>query len=325
VNKPDPDISIVLLTYNGDKYLADVLASVFAQTTRYSFEVIAIDSGSSDRTLEILQRFPVRIVEIPNAEFGHGRTRNFGVQSTVGRYVVFLTQDATPATATWLENLVRPVAEDQRVAGSYSRQMPRPDCNPCEARDIAIGAGPLSIVKRVNFQDSIQVENYKAYLSRFISFSNVSSCVGRDVLEKLPFSETIVMVEDQEWCKRAIESGYRVVYEAASAVYHSHNHSLNLIYKRYFDYGMSLREFAPVPMTLKDVLLYTIFESLSDIVFILGRRKAKVSTLTWIVKSPVVRIAMRYGLYRGLRGASDERVVRKFSAARARSDLSAKR
>lgn len=297
-----PDISIVLLTYNGELYLADVLGSIFAQKTRFIYEVIAIDSGSSDRTLEIVKGYPLRLIQIPNHEFGHGRTRNLGVQNANGRYIVFLTQDATPANQHWLENLVRPLAEDVRVAGAYSRQIPRPDCNPWEARDIMVGAGPVSAIKRVNLEDAFQRDAYLAYQSRFISFSNVSSCIRKTVLEELRFSEKIVMVEDQEWCKRAIESGFTVVYEASSAVYHSHNHSLKMIYERHFDYGVSLREFAPIPMTLGSVLLYAVTEAIGDLAFILRLRQDKLSTVKWIVQSPFVRLAMRYGLYRGLRG-----------------------
>lgn len=303
------EISVVLLTYNGDIYLAEVLKAIFAQNTRFTFDVVAIDSGSSDRTLEILENYPIRIIQIPNREFGHGRTRNFGAQNTLGRYVVYLTQDATPVNENWLENLVRPLAEDQRVAGAYSRQIPRPDCNPIESRDIGIGAGPLSVVKRIDLRDPFQKKNYDAFQSRFISFSNVSSCIRRDVLDRLPFSEKIVMVEDQEWCKRAIESGYWVVYEATSSVYHSHNHSLKKIYKRHFDYGASLREFAPLNITLKSVLLYAVFEALGDIIFVLRQRTDAVSVFKWIFKSPVVRFSMRYGLYKGLRGTDQTPVV----------------
>jgi rhamnosyltransferase len=302
VSDRSPDISIVLLTYNGDIYLAEVLASIFTQITRFNFEVIAIDSGSSDRTLEIIKDYPVTLVEISNREFGHGRTRNFGVQRASGQYVVFLTQDATPANEYWLDNLVRPLAENPNVAGTYSRQIPRPDCNPWEFRDISIGAGPISAVKRVDFQDPFQKETYREHQSRFISFSNVSSSIRKNVLDRLPFAENIVMVEDQEWCKRAIESGHWVGYEATSVVYHSHNHSLKMIYKRHFDYGVSLREFAPIPITLKGVLLYTVFETLGDIIFVLGQRRVNSAAFKWIVKSPFVRFAMRYGLYRGLRG-----------------------
>jgi rhamnosyltransferase len=307
-----PDISIVLLTYNGGDYLAEVLASIFAQRTGFSYEVIAIDSGSIDRTLAILKQFPVTLVQIVNQEFGHGRTRNLGVRSASGEYVVFLTQDATPANEYWLDNLVRPLEENKYIAGAYSRQIPRSDCSPWEARDISIGAGPISAVKRVDFQDPFQKETYQAHQSRFIAFSNVSSCIRKNMLVQLPFAENIVMVEDQEWCKRAIESGHCVVYEAASVVYHSHNHSTRMIFRRHFDYGVSLREFAPISMTLKGVLLYTLVEALGDMIFVLVRRRASISVLKWIIKSPVVRFAMRYGLYRGLRGgpiASSEKCV----------------
>jgi len=295
-----PDISIILLTYNGDLYLVEVLASIFEQKTQFRYEVLVIDSGSSDRTLAILKDYPVRTIQISNATFGHGRTRNLGVQKTFGQYVVFLTQDATPASQNWLDNLIRPIAEDERVAGAYSRQIPRLDCNPIEARDIGLGAGPLSIVKRIDFQDPIQKRDYGAWQSRFISFSNVSSCIRRDVLERLPFSETIVMVEDQEWCKRAIEAGYGVVYEASSVVYHSHNHSLRMIYKRHFDYGVSLREFSFLSMTVKSILVYMIFEAIRDIAFISRQKRGAFSTLEWVLKAPLIRFAMRYGLYSGL-------------------------
>ena len=295
------EISIVLLTFNGEPYLAGVLASIFTQQTKFRFEVIAIDSGSTDRTLEILSRHPVRIIQIPNQEFGHGRTRNLAGQKSSASYVVFLTQDAEPANEKWLDSLVRPLVEDERVAGSYSRQIPRLDCNPIESRDIGIGAGPLSTVKRVDHHDPFQIESYAACLFRFIAFSNVSSCIRRDVLDTLPFSEKIVMVEDQEWCKRAIEAGYWIIYEATSVVYHSHNHSLPMIYQRHFDYGVSLREFASLRLNFKGVLFYAIYEAMGDVIFIFGQRLGALSTCKWIFKAPVIRFVMRYGLYRGLR------------------------
>lgn len=294
------EISIVLLTFNGEKYLSELLTSINAQKSRFSYEILAIDSGSTDRTLEILGDYPVRVIEIPNREFGHGRTRNLGAKIATGRYIVFLTQDATPANENWLDNLVRPLVDDGRVVGSYSRQLSRPDCNPVEARDIAIGAGPLSVVKRVDFEDPLQKETYNACQLRFLTFSNVSSCIRSDVLEQLPFSETIVMVEDQEWCKRAIESGHWIVYEATSVVYHSHNHSLPMIYSRHFDYGMSLRQFADMHPSYKDIVFYVIFESIGDVVFILRQRKVNLCGCIWIVKAPIIRFVMRYGLYRGL-------------------------
>jgi GT2 family glycosyltransferase len=118
------------------------------------------------------------------------------------------------------------------------------------------------------------------------------------------------MMEDQEWCKRAIEAGYCIVYEARSVVHHSHNHSIKMIFQRHFDYGASLRKFAPIPMTVGSVIVYTFFEVFGDLCFILSRKRINASTCKWILMSPVVRFAMRYGLYNGLRGTIEARPER---------------
>src|SRR5574337_394745 len=72
------DVSIILLTKNGQRYLEGVLGAVFAQQTEHGYEVIAIDSGSSDGTVELLRRYPVALRRIPPEQFNHGATRNLG-------------------------------------------------------------------------------------------------------------------------------------------------------------------------------------------------------------------------------------------------------
>lgn len=295
------DISIVLLTYNGERYLDEVLAAIFNQRTHLSFEVIAVDSGSTDRTLEILGRYQTRLRQIPNQEFGHGRTRNLGGKLASGRHLVYLTQDATPASDSWLENLVEPLEKDDRLAGVYSRQIPRPDCNPCEWRDLEGGVRPVSIIKRVDFSDDLQKRSYEKHFREFMAFSNVSSCVRKDVLERIPFSEKIVMVEDQEWSKRVIEAGWTLRYEARSVVYHSHNHSLRQLYKRQFDYGASYREFAPFSLSFMNVAIYTLYQTLLDATFILAQSRGCFWKVQWLVRCPFIRLTMRYGLYKGLK------------------------
>lgn len=298
--KNHPDISIILLTYNGELYLEEVLSSIFIQKTRFNFEVIVIDSGSWDRSLEIIREYPVKVHKISNHEFGHGKTRNMGVRLASGQYVVFLTQDAKPAHKYWLENLVKPLVDNKNIAGTYSRQIPQSDCNPCECRDIEVGAAPFSIIKSVNFNDEFQKKAYEKYYHQFILFSNVSSCIRRDTLKEIPFNEKITMMEDQEWCKKALDSGYTVVYEATSVVYHSHNFPIQMYYKRHFDYGLSYKVFTSFQMTFKDVLAYTLFTSFLDFIFISRQRKHIFWKMKWIVKAPFIRFAMRYGFYKGL-------------------------
>jgi rhamnosyltransferase len=296
------DISIVMPCYNGEKYLNEVLASIYQQRTRLRYEVIIIDSGSTDRTLEIASNYPVRLYKIAKSDFGHGKTRNFGARVARGRYIVFLTQDATPANEYWLENLVMPLEEDSRVAGVYSQQIPRPDCNPCEWRDIDRGAAPVSVIKRVNFEDNLQKMNYDKHMRMIITFSNVSSCVRKEGLKLLPFSEAIVMVEDQEWAKRVIEAGWTVRYESSSSVYHSHNHSSRTLYRRHFDYGVSYKAFLRFELSFGKVLLYAMYNSLLDAKFIFSQPQGIGWKLRWLAKCPVIRFLMRFGLYRGLQG-----------------------
>ncbi len=301
-----PEASIILLTFNGEQYLDEVLASIFCQKTELHFEVIAIDSGSTDQTFNILKKYPVKIHSIPNSEFGHGKTRNLGVRLASGKYLVFLTQDATPASPYWLEYLIKAQHDVKGAVGVYSRQLPRQNCNPCEWRDIELGAPPVSIIKRVNFNDIFQKETYDKHYRQFITFSDVSSCIRKEVLERFPFNENLKMVEDQEWCKRAIEAGHTVIYEAASAVYHSHNYPIRMIYKRHFDYGVSFKDFLFIHLKLQNVLVFTLHESIGDFFFLIAQPRNFFWKIKWFIKSPLVRFSMIYGLYKGLKkGRSD--------------------
>ena len=113
----EPEYSIILLTKNGHRYIKEVLDAVISQTQPPAREVILIDSGSTDGTWEIASSFPISTHRIPPEEFNHGETRNLGARlaSPQSRYLVYLTQDATPLEG-WLENLLRPLRADKLVA-----------------------------------------------------------------------------------------------------------------------------------------------------------------------------------------------------------------
>ena len=72
------DVSIVIPTKNAGEILDKVLDRVFRQETEYEYEVICVDSGSSDQTVSAIKKYPCLLYEIPASEFGHGKTRKFG-------------------------------------------------------------------------------------------------------------------------------------------------------------------------------------------------------------------------------------------------------
>ena len=225
------DCSIILLSYNGHPLIRETLAAVLAQKTHWTFHVIVIDSGSSDGSVEYLRQQPVRLVQVPSSEFGHGATRNQGARMAESSLLVFLTQDAVPATANWLDTLLAPLS-DPRVGAVYGRQLPR-DTHICERFFLEQTYPPVPL-RRVPRPG-------KPWTLQDIFLSNVQSACRKEVWRQCPFDETLVMCEDQQWAKDLLSHGYEIVYEPKACVYHSHRYTPKQVLKRYFDTGASLR------------------------------------------------------------------------------------
>ena len=231
-----PVTSVVILTRNGYPEIAECLTAVFCQETDWPYEVIAIDSGSTDGTLGVLRRYPARLVEIPPESFNHGGTRNLGAELAEGEFVVLLTQDAIPANSRWLSALVAAL-DEPGTAGAFSRQLPKADAHVLVKRSLSLwvaGSDQRRVKRMPPAQDYARMSPYEQYL--LAAFDNVSSCVRKAVWQELPFSET-PFGEDIDWAQRALLAGHTLVYEPASRVYHSHNRSARYEFKRtYLDH-----------------------------------------------------------------------------------------
>lgn len=233
------DVSIILPTYNGIRYIEEVMQALFRQRTRFSYEVIVVDSGSSDGTKGIVQRFPVRFLQIEQREFGHGKTRNFAARQAAGRYLVFLTQDATPAHDRWLEELILGFGEDPLIACVFGKQIPRPECDPVTKRDLELHFDAFLDSDTGRLQQIEDTpEGWADYARRpyWYGFnSNVNSAIRKEVWEKVPFRD-VIYTEDQLLGRDLILSGYKKRYAPQAAVIHSHQYdSFVLYFKRFFD------------------------------------------------------------------------------------------
>ena len=122
-------VTIAILSFNGEEFFDELLSAVTNQKTDLQKEVLVIDSGSRDKTVEIAKKYSeVRLHEIPNSEFGHGKTRNLAVEMARGEFVLFLTQDAVPSHPGWLDSMIEPFSIDEKVAAVFGRQIPREHC-----------------------------------------------------------------------------------------------------------------------------------------------------------------------------------------------------
>jgi rhamnosyltransferase len=255
-----PKVSIIIPAKNGADYLKDCLEMVFRQKAAFAFDIIIVDSGSTDKTLEIIKKFKnieqhpellitmqlqlqqngkelpqIRLFQIPPLEFGHGKTRNLAASKTHSEYLVFLTQDAIPADENWLAKIIEPMEKDEEVAGVFGKHLPKKNCDPFQRRMLGdfmdLFGKEIKTWKLEEPGDKDEFEKRKHELS---FFSNVNSAIRRSAWEKIPFPE-VEMGEDQFWAKKILLAGYKKAYAPEAKVYHSHNFGIWNQFKRWFD------------------------------------------------------------------------------------------
>ncbi len=234
------DVSIVIPTKNGGEVFKKVLEAVYAQKTNYRYEVICVDSGSSDDTLETIRHFGATLYEIPPSEFGHGKTRNYGASKGTGEFIVFITQDAQPASESWLQNFIDAMKADDEIVGGFGIHYAYPDCNIFDKRDLVIhfqGFGTDNTV--YSLEDPERYEREEGYRHMLAFFSDNNSCLRRSVWERYPY-EDVNFAEDQKWARQMIELGFKKLYCPHAPVYHSHDYPLHTYFKRYYDEFKSL-------------------------------------------------------------------------------------
>ena len=300
------EVSIVIPSYNGGEDFTKCLQMVFEQKVSFPFEVIVIDSGSTDGTLDFLKGYPIRLKQISPKEFNHGLTRNMGMELARGRYVVLMTQDAIPADNYWLENILVNF-KDELVAGVYCRQIPREDADVLTKRHLNnwLTGRQCRVINFIeNREDYNALEPMKKLM--LCTFDNVCSCVRKSVWEKIPFTETY-FAEDLEWGKKAIEAGYKLVYEPRAAVIHSHNRSFLYEYKRTYLCHRRLFELfrlQNVP-TFNHVFLNVLYNVLKDTLYVIKEEKNWKRRYSMIIKIPLLSFSSVFGQYMGAR---DERL-----------------
>src|ERR1700687_3909799 len=167
-----PYASVLIPTRDPGPIISTVLESVYAQQTDFSYEVLIVDSGSAARDLNRMQRFPVQLSTIAPSTFRHGGTRNLLASYARGEMLLFLSQDAEPASSDWMCSLLEPLRH-ARVAGAYARQVPRLDADMLIRFFLDETYGPRPARRLFTRGDRLEISD--------MFFSNVSSAIRREV------------------------------------------------------------------------------------------------------------------------------------------------
>lgn len=272
--------SIVIRTRNEGRHLERLLKGIQQQTYK-DFEIVLVDSGSTDNTLEIASRYGCRIEHIPASEFTFGRSLNLGCRQALGRYLVFVSGHTYPVTNSWLANLVRPF-DDGSVAMVYGRQRGVETSRVSEERDLERMFGAAS---------RILIDELYGH--------NGNAAIRRDLWEMQPFDESLTGLEDLDWVRKMQRRGYRVYYAADSSVYHVHEERLTQVYQRHLREGHAYARIASgYQYGVGDVAYDILYHTAGDLLYCFRRRKS----VRKILQVPGTRIAQFFGVWKGLRG-----------------------
>ena len=216
-----PETSIIVRTFNEALFLGDLLEEIQGQTYQ-DYEVIVVDSGSFDGTVDIARSFGVQLVEIASRDFTFGFSLNKGIEASRGRFIVLVSAHTTPVDTEWLGSLVEPF-RDPKVAMTYGRQ---------------VGEIRSKFSERQDFRRIFGEERQVIRPPNFFG-NNANSAIRRDLWDQEPFDEALPGLEDAAWSKYWIGMGYKILYEPAAGIHHIHTETWAQIEQRYLREAMA--------------------------------------------------------------------------------------
>jgi glycosyltransferase involved in cell wall biosynthesis len=238
----------VIRTLNEARHLDELLSSVKQQVFEgASPEVVIVDSGSTDRTLDIARAHDCKIVHIRKEDFTFGRSLNVGCAAASGKYIALVSGHCIPADGQWLANLLRPL-EQGIAAYSYGRQIGNGSSKFSECQLFAKYFPTVSSIPQEGF-----------------FCNNANSALPRDVWQQYRFDEELTGLEDMELASRLVRGGSRVAYIAEAAVYHLHYESWSKVKRRYEREAIALQRIMPqIHISFMDFLRYFLSAVLLD-------------------------------------------------------------
>lgn len=228
--------SVIIPTFNGGDLLLEVCKKLLVQDYKDSWEIIIIDSESSDDSINQIQelfnnsKIPFKLITINKIDFQHGKTRNQAIKQSSGENILLLTQDSVPVRDDWLSTMVK-AFEDKSIAGVFGRHIAHENHPKLIQRDLDLHFESMNELPIRKINDWNEYENNISLRQTLHFFSNNNSGLRRTVWEEIPFPN-VDFGEDQTWAKKVIEAGFCLAYQNDSVVHHSHNFSVKEWHKR---------------------------------------------------------------------------------------------
>lgn len=240
INLGDITASIIIRTLNEAKHLETLLRAIDNQKIDgLHVEVVLVDSGSTDGTIEIAERNGCRIYHIQREEFSFGRSLNIGCAAAHGDILVIISGHCVPTDEYWLKRICQPILEG-RADYCYGRQFGGTESHLSECRIFA---------KYYTEQSKIPQDGFFC--------NNANAALSRRAWEQHYFDEDLTGLEDMEFAQRLTRADGKVAYVAEAGVFHRHDETWAQVRRRFEREAIALQKIMPqIHVNLIDTLRY---------------------------------------------------------------------
>ena len=227
MNSADTPAAVVLRTLDEAPGLRRLLPLLRAQKPTPP-RIIAVDSGSTDETLDILNEAGVDVIQIAPDEFTYGRALNLGLEQVAEPYAALLSAHAAPRSCYWLADLLDPMIEDPAVAA-------------------VSGAINGAIPHRPGQSDTVMLTSLDQFRADpLVGLVNANAAIRMDVWREMTFNEDLLACEDKDWTLRALSAGHTICLTTGADVWHEHEtDSPRELYRRGYREELELADLAP--------------------------------------------------------------------------------
>jgi glycosyltransferase involved in cell wall biosynthesis len=240
-------ISIIIRTYNEERHIEALLASIENQTiSGISVETIVVDSGSTDKTLNIAHRFNCTILHIKKEDFTFGYSLNVGCEAAKGNIFVFISGHCIPTSQNWLNLLCLPLLE-QQADYVYGRQLSNELTQFSERQIFNSNFASVSCIP--------QKSNF---------CNNANAAMTADIWKKFKFDESVTGLEDLEFAQRARNKGYLIGYQSTASVFHIHEENWPQIQHRFKREAQALHQITSSSLSLQESIYWFFLAVISD-------------------------------------------------------------